>query len=226
MSPDSPTVARDKTMQYSGRVSGGDISWTFNNAVDDTSDAVNTGLMSLLQNYTSSMVFVQGESGSSTSAQTLLIASNNSQTVASGTAISPMVFTWGGTATDVNVSGLPNAGISFVKNTSNKTVTISGTPTANLDFTITTIGTSGSSVSGTGSITVTTTGTNPQGNEVHNFTASGLNSSFYTFTSANMNSTDGSASYDGISFTKRLKIESSTEIFILYQCNLIFNIGF
>lgn len=212
MSPDSPTVARDKTMQYSGRVSGGDISWTFNNAVDDTSDAVNTGLMSLLQNYTSSMVFVQGESGSSTSAQTLLIASNNSQTVASGTAISPMVFTWGGTATDVNVSGLPNAGISFVKNTSNKTVTISGTPTANLDFTITTIGTSGSSVSGTGSITVTTTGTNPQGNEVHNFTASGLNSSFYTFASANMNSTDGSASYDGISFTKRLKIESSTEI--------------
>ncbi len=212
MTPDSPTVARDKTMQYAGRVSGGDISWTFNNAVDDTSDAVNTGLMSLLQNYTSSMVFVQGESAPSNSGQTLVIALNNSQTVASGTAITPMVFTWGGTATDVNVSGLPNAGISFMKNTSNKTVTISGTPTANVDFTVTTIGTSGNSVSGTGNITVTTTGTNPQGNEIHNFTTSGLSSSFYSFTSANMNSTDGSASYDGLTLTKRLKIESSTTI--------------
>lgn len=212
MTPDSPTVARDKTMQYSGRISGGDISWTFNNATDDTSDAVNTGLMSLLQNYTSSLVFVQGDSGSSTSGQTLLIASNNSQTVASGTAISSMVFTWGGTATDVSVSGLPSAGISFVKNTTNKTVTISGTPTANVNFTITTTGTSGTSVSGTGSITVTTTGTNPQGNEFHNFTTSALSSSFYTFTSANMNSTDGVASYDGLSLTKRLKIESSTTI--------------
>lgn len=123
-----------------------------------------------------------------------------------------MVFTWGGTATDVSVSGLPSAGISFVKNTTNKTVTISGTPTANVNFTITTIGTSGTSVSGTGSITVTTTGTNPQGNEVHNFTTSALSSSFYTFTSANMNSTEGSASYDGLSLTKRLKIESSTTI--------------
>lgn len=212
MTPDSPTAARDKAMQYSGRVSGGDISWTFNNATDDTSDAVNTGLMALLQNYTSQMVYVQGESSSSTSGQTLLIASNNSQTVASGTAISPMIFTWGGTATDVSVSNLPSSGISFVKNTTNKTVTISGTPTSNVSFTITTIGTSGTSVSGTGNITVTTTGTNPQGNEVHNFTTSGLSSSFYSFTSANMNSTDGSASYDGITLTKRLKIESSTNI--------------
>ncbi|GAA4166749.1 hypothetical protein GCM10022217_41050 [Chryseobacterium ginsenosidimutans] len=210
--PDSPTAAKDKATQYSGRVSGGDINWTFNNAVDDTSDTVNTGLMAVLQNYISSLVSVQGETAVAASTQTLLIASNNDQTVASGNAISPMVFTWGGTATDATVTGLPASGISFVKNTTAKTITVSGTPTADLDFTVTTVGSTGTPVSGMGSISVTATGTNPQGNEIHNFTTSNLTSSFYTFTSANINSTDGSATYDGLTLTKRLKIESATGI--------------
>ncbi|WP_336688766.1 MULTISPECIES: pectate lyase family protein [unclassified Chryseobacterium] len=210
--PEAPAVAKDKVTQYSGRVSGGDINWTFNNAVDDTSDTVNTGLMALLQNYTSSLVSVQGETAAPVSSQTLTIASNNDQTVASGSAIAPMVFTWGGTATDATVTGLPASGISFVKNTTAKTITVSGTPTADLDFTVTTVGSAGTPVSGTGSISITPTGTNPQGNEIHNFTTSNLTSSFYTFTSANMNSTDGSATYNGLTLTKRLKIESATAI--------------
>jgi pectate lyase len=210
--PDSPTAAKDKVTQYSGRVSGGDINWTFNNSVDDTSDTVNTGLMAVLQNYISSLVSVQGETAVAASTQTLLIASNNDQTVASGNAIAPMVFTWGGTATDATVTGLPASGISFAKNTTAKTITVSGTPTADLDFTVTTVGSTGTPVSGTGSISVTATGTNPQGNEIHNFTTSNLTSSFYTFTSANINSTDGSATYDGLTLTKRLKIESATGI--------------
>ncbi|MDH6254083.1 pectate lyase [Chryseobacterium sp. H1D6B] len=209
--PDSPAAAKDKVMQYSGRVSGGDISWTFNNAVDDTSSAVNTGLLALLQNYTSSLVFVQGISSAPASSQALNIPSNNDQTVTTGNAITPMIFTWSGTATDAVITGLPASGISFVKNTAAKTITISGTPTADVDFTVTTTGTSGTAVSGTGSISVTSS-TIPQGNEIHNFTASGLSSSFYTFTSGNLNSTDGTASYDGISLTKRLKIESATAI--------------
>jgi hypothetical protein len=93
-----------------------------------------------------------------------------------------MVFTWGGTATDATVTGLPASGISFVKNTTAKTITVSGTPTADLDFTVTTVGSAGTPVSGTGSISITPTGTNPQGNEIHNFTTSNLTSSFYTFT--------------------------------------------
>ncbi|WP_326983864.1 T9SS type A sorting domain-containing protein [Chryseobacterium sp. MYb264] len=210
--PDSPTAAKDKVTQYSGRVSGGDISWNFSNANDDTSDAVNTGLMAVLQGYTSSLVSVQGETSAPVSSQTLTIASNNEQNVSSGSSISPMIFTWGGTATDANVTGLPASGISFVKNSTNKTITVSGIPTADIDFTITTTGSSGNPVSATGSISVTPTGSNPQGNEVHNFTTSNLSSSFYSFTSANMNSTDGSASYDGLTLTKRLKIESSTAI--------------
>ena len=53
---------------------------------------------------------------------------------------------------------------------------------------------------------------NNPGDQIHNFTASVLNSTFYTFASANMNSTPGSATYDGLTLTERLKIESATII--------------
>ncbi|MNX80583.1 hypothetical protein D3C86_1122480 [compost metagenome] len=140
--------------------------------------------------------------------QTLTSTSNNNQTVASGTAISSIVFTWGGTATDATVTGLPASGISFVKNTTAKTITITGTPTATLSYSIATTGT-GTPATGSGTITVTT-GT-PSGDQNHNFTTSGKTSSFYTIT-GNMNSTPGSVTYAGLTLTARLKIESSTSI--------------
>lgn len=205
---DEPEVARDKTMQYAGRVSGGDISWTFNNAVDDTSYDLNQGLFNMLASYTTSLVYVQGIDGSGGSTQTLDIPSNNEQTVLEGNPISDMVFTWGGTATDVTVTGLPANGISYEKNMTAKTVTISGTPTENVSFTVTTSGPSGTPVSGSGNIYIGTS----EGVEIHNFTVSGLSSSFYTFTSANMNSTPGYTTYDGLILTARLKIETATLI--------------
>ena len=209
---DEPTVGRDKTMQYSGRVSGGDITFAFNNPVDDPSYGVNSALMSLLTSYTSELVFVQGETAPSVSPQTLIIPSNNDQIVGTNTAISTMVFTWGGTATDATVTGLPVSGISFVKNTTAKTITVSGTPTADVSFSVTTSGTSGDPVSGSGSITISDEPAEPAGDQIHNFTESRLVSNFYTFTSANMNSTNGSATYDGLTLTARLKIESATTI--------------
>lgn len=209
---DEPTVGRDKTMQYSGRVSGGDISFTFNNPVDDPSYAVNSALMSLLTSYTSELVFVQGETAPSVSPQTLVIPSNNDQIVGTNMPMGTMVFTWGGTATDATVTGLPASGITFVKNTTAKTITVSGTPTADVSFSVTTIGTSGDPVSGSGSITISDEPGEPAGDQIHNFTESRLVSNFYTFTSANMNSTNGSASYDGLTLTARLKIESATSI--------------
>ncbi len=207
---DNPTTARDKAIQHSGRVSGGDINFSFNNSVDDTSYAVNTGLMTLLTSYNSQLVSVQGISSTGGSTQTLTIPSNNEQVVVAGNAISPILFTWGGTATDATITNLPVSGLSFIKDMTNKTVTISGTPTEDVSFTITTVGTSGTPISGTGSITITNASN--LGNEIHNFTISTLNSSFYTFTSANMNSTAGSTTYDGLTLTARLKIESSTNI--------------
>lgn len=208
---DSPTVARDKVIQHSGRVSGGDINFTFNNAVDDVSSDVNTALMTLLTSYTTSLVSVQGVAPVVVSAQTLNIPNNNDQIVQSGDAIVPMVYTWGGAATDVTVTDLPSFGIDFVKDLTNKTITISGIPTDDVSFTITTTGSSGNSVSGTGSISIND-GSTPFGDEIHNFTTSVLNSSFYGFASANMNSNPGNTTYDGLTLTARLKIESATVI--------------
>lgn len=299
---DTPAAAKTKTTQYAGRVSGGDLKWTFNNATDDTSSLVITALKTTLTNYTGTLVAVQGEgnppagtqtltltsasnnnqtvvsgtaissivftwggdatdaavtglpasgltfvknttaktitisgtptatvsysiatSGTSGSpatgsgtvtvtpagTQTLTSSGNNSQTVSSGTAIASIVFTWGGNATDASVTGLPASGLSFVKNTTAKTITITGTPTANVSYTVTTSGTAGTSVSASGTITVTTG--SGGGSELHNFTTSGKTSTFYSIT-GNMNSTPGSVTYNGLTLTERLKIESSTSI--------------
>ncbi|OXB24204.1 pectate lyase [Flavobacterium tructae] len=295
---EQPATAKTKATQYAGRVSGGDLKWTFNNSIDDTSSTVITALKSTLTNYTGTLVAVQGEGNPPTSSQTLTSTSNNNQTVTSGTAIGTIVFTWGGDATDATVTGLPTSGISFVKNATAKTITITGTPTANISYSIATTGT-GTPATGTGTITVTTAGTQtltstnnnsqtvasgnaiativftwggnatdatvtglpasgisfvkntsaktititgtptatvsysiattgtgtpatgsgtitvttgtPAGDEIHNFTTSGKTSSFYTIT-GNMNSTNGSITYAGLTLTARLKIESSTTI--------------
>jgi len=299
---DTPAAAKTKTTQYAGRVSGGDLKWTFNNATDDTSSLVITALKTALTNYTGTLVAVQGEGNPPAGTQTLTLtsASNNNQTVASGTAISSIVFTWGGDATDATVTGLPASGLSFVKNSTAKTITITGTPTATVSYSIATSGTSGSPATGSGTVTVTAAGTQtltssgndsqtvssgtaiasiiftwggnatdasvtglpvsglsfvknttaktititgtPTANvsysvttsgtagtpvtasgtitvttgstgrsELHNFTTSGKTSTFYSIT-GNMNSTPGSVSYNGLTLTERLKIESSTSI--------------
>lgn len=206
-----PEAARDQVIAYSGRVSGGDLKYTFNNAVDDASFAVNQALKSLLINYQTQLVYVQGETPVVVSTQTLVIPANNDQTVATGVAIANMVYTWGGTATDATVIGLPANGISFVKNAAAKTITVSGTPTASTGFTVTTSGTSGTPVEGTGNITIDNTPPSA-GSLIHNFTESGLTSDFYTFTAANINSTNGNVTYDGLPLTRRLKIETATKI--------------
>lgn len=295
---DQPAAAKTKVTQYAGRVSGGDLKWVFDNSVDDTSSLVITALKTTLTNYTGALVAVQGEGNPPASAQTLTSTTNNNQTVTSGTAISSIVFTWGGdatdaavtglpasgisfvknataktitisgtptatvsysittsgtgtpatgsgtitvntagtqtltstnnnsqtvnsgtainaivftwggTATDAAVTGLPASGISFVKNTTAKTITISGTPTATLSYSITTVGT-GNTVTNSGTITVTTS--TPSADEIHNFTASGKTSSFYTIT-GNLSTTKGTVTYNNLTLTQCLKIESPTNI--------------
>jgi pectate lyase len=64
---------------------------------------------------------------------------NTTQTVNSGTAMVPMVFTWGGAATDVTNTALP-AGVTSTKNSAEKKLTISGTPTKDGTFSVTTVG--------------------------------------------------------------------------------------
>ncbi len=88
-----------------------------------------------------------------TSAPTLTDPGNKIQSVIDGSAISTIVFTWGGGATDVSISGLP-AGLTSTKNAGAKTLTITGTPTADGTYTVTTIGGTGAPVSVLGTITV------------------------------------------------------------------------
>ena len=210
--PETPEVAKDKVMTYAGRIQGGDLKWTFNNAVDDISYAVNTGLKTALTGYTTKLVAIQGESGSAGS-QTLTLTStaNADQTVSSGNAISTIVYQWGGDATDVTVTGIPASGISFVKDSGTKTVTITGIPTATVQYTLTTVGSVGTPTTASGTITLSGSGGVDTGNQIHNFTLSEKVSTFYTIT-GNMNSTNGSVTYDGLTLTRRLKIESSTSI--------------
>jgi pectate lyase len=59
--PDSPEDAVTKVTKYAGRVSGGDLKWTFDNSVDDASYAVNTALKAALTGYKTSLVSVQGD---------------------------------------------------------------------------------------------------------------------------------------------------------------------
>ena len=151
---DEPTIARDKAIQYAGRVEGGDLKFTFNNIVDDPAYLVNTTIKTALTNYTSNLVSVQGETPVVVSSQTLTTITDNDQTVVSGSAIEPMIYTWGGSATDVTVSGLPASGITFVKNATAKTITISGIPTANVVFIVTTSGSAGTAVSLSGNISI------------------------------------------------------------------------
>src|SRR5690606_37649859 len=76
-------------------------------------------------------------------------------------------------------------------------------------FTVTTSGSTGTPVSGTGIVTLGEAST--ESTFIHNFTTGGKISSFYSI-SGNMNSTDGSNTYDGNTLTKRLKIETATTI--------------
>jgi len=68
-----------------------------------------------------------------------LTSGTQDQTVCAGTAITSTVYTFGGSATNASVSGLP-AGLASAVNAGAKTVTISGTPTASGTYTITTSG--------------------------------------------------------------------------------------
>jgi len=301
---DSPADAKTKVMQYAGRVSGGDLKWTFNNSVDDKSYIVIAGLKKALTDYVSTMVAVQGEVATPGNQTLVATTNNNNQTVSTGAAIANIVFTWGGDATDVSATSLPN-GITATKNSSAKTLTLSGIPTETLEYTITTSGSIGSSASDSGLITVLppssqvltstsnnntqtitfgaaiapivltwsgdatdadvtglasglgavkngmtktitisgtptatgsatftaiTTGTTGTpvavsgtitvnavvtGDQIHNFTTSGKTSSFYSIT-GNINSTAGTATYDGLNLTARLKIESLPTTSITY----------
>lgn len=103
---------------------------------------------------TGSAVSVSGTITTIAPAPTLTDPANKTQTVNTTSAIESILFTWGGGASDVSIDDLP-AGLSVVRNTTNKTLTISGTPTISGTYTVTTVGGTGDPVVISGTITVT-----------------------------------------------------------------------
>lgn len=86
------------------------------------------------------------------SASISFTSGSSPQTICPGGSITNMVYTYSGEATNALVTNLP-AGLSSSVNTTNKTVTISGTPTASGTFTVTTTGhTCGNAASITGTV--------------------------------------------------------------------------
>lgn len=66
---ETPENAKNTVQTYAGRINGGDFKWTFSTS-DDTSYAVDSKLRNALNNYTSSLVSVQGLNSSTSGGDT------------------------------------------------------------------------------------------------------------------------------------------------------------
>jgi pectate lyase len=159
-----------------GRLSKGDFTWQFNNAVDDTSYALNTALMAKIKAYTSQLVAVGG---------------NSNPTVPTPTPTASATPTPTPTPTP--------------------TATPTPTPTATPTPTPTPTATPTATPTPTPSVTPTPTPTPTAGVQVHNFTTDDTSSSFFTI-KGNLSTTKGTVTYNGLTLTQCLKVESSTSI--------------
>lgn len=144
---------------------------------------------------------------------TISVSGSASQTVQEGNAISNIIYTAGGTATQISVSNLP-AGLS--SSISGLSLTISGTPTASGTYTITaTDGTT--SVYANGTITVQEAGSEPVTSDFWNFSDDAFNALGTLSSSTTINGltltataektmtiTESAATLDGNNFTHAL----------------------
>ncbi|MFV0469511.1 MAG: T9SS type A sorting domain-containing protein [Dysgonomonas sp.] len=212
--PDSPTDAKGNVMTYAGRVSGGDFKWTFNNAVDDASSEVNAALKSALTNYKTSLVSIQGEGGGSSNPLVTITttAGNKDQTVTLGSAISPVEFTAGGNAISISVEDLP-AGVTSSIGSNGLVLTITGTPTAVGNYTYTVSSTDGtSSTVLEGVITVEDAGGNTSSCTKEYIQAKGINTDNAFTVAGSASSNGGTQSYEGVSLSTGLKMDSKGSI--------------
>ncbi|GGK10380.1 hypothetical protein GCM10007962_00670 [Yeosuana aromativorans] len=223
---DTPEVAKTNVMQYAGRMNGGDFNWTFDNSVDDTSYTVNAPLKAALSGYQTTLVCVQGDAGPDPDVALSASAGDGmvslSWTVNNFSASSFEVFR----DTDSDPSGRTSittisdpSTLSYVDNsvTNDNTyyywVVADGSVESNVDSATPTEGAVGS------------------GDEIQNFTESGLNSTFFSFNiEASLSTSKGTVIYNSLTLTQCLKIESTTNISFSTTAEstltLVFNDGF
>ncbi|GHV35093.1 hypothetical protein FACS1894178_3930 [Bacteroidia bacterium] len=145
-----------------------------------------------------------------------LISGNNAQTITLGSAITPVVYTAGGTATGISVSGLP-AGVS--PTIDGLTATINGTPstTGTFNYVVSTVGGDAGTTTLNGSVKVNpdSQGGDGEGNcfegWIENLFTSGDVTNCGTNQPSN-NSNAGSVTVNDVAGTKSLKMDSNGKI--------------
>ena len=211
---DAPADVPSIVTKYAGRIMGGDFKWTFDNSVDDTSYSLNRPLKDKLNAYKTSLVSVGGGSISSGEKHIHNYVSTITKkaTCAEEGEITYTCIATNGTCDKKTYTEVvPKTAHTYGewKVVKEATETEEGLKS----HSCTVCGAEETaSIPKKGSTGGTDTPEVPTGDsKVHNFTTSGANSSFFVI-SGNLASNKGTVTYNGLTLTQCLKMESSTSI--------------
>ena len=211
---DAPADVPSIVTKYAGRIMGGDFKWTFDNSVDDTSYSLNRPLKDKLNAYKTSLVSVGGGSISSGEKHIHNYVSTITKkaTCAEEGEITYTCIATNGTCDKKTYTEVvPKTAHTYGewKVVKEATETEEGLKS----HSCTVCGAEETaSIPKKGSTGGTETPEVPTGDaKVHNFTTSGANSSFFVI-SGNLASSKGTVTYNGLTLTQCLKMESSTSI--------------
>ena len=211
---DAPADVPSIVTKYAGRIMGGDFKWTFDNSVDDTSYSLNRPLKDKLNAYKTSLVSVGGGSVSSGEKHIHNYVSTITKkaTCAEEGEITYTCIATNGTCDKKTYTEVvPKTAHTYGewKVVKEATETEEGLKS----HSCTVCGAEETaSIPKKGSTGGTETPEVPTGDsKVHNFTTSDANSSFFVI-SGNLASNKGTVTYNGLTLTQCLKMESSTSI--------------
>uniref|UniRef100_UPI004024D924 pectate lyase family protein n=1 Tax=Lachnospira eligens TaxID=39485 RepID=UPI004024D924 len=211
---DAPADVPSIVTKYAGRIMGGDFKWTFDNSVDDTSHSLNRPLKDKLNAYKTSLVSVGGGSVSTGEKH---VHNYVSTVTKKATCAEEGEITYTCTATNgtcdkkTYTEVVPKTAHTYGewKVVKEATETEEGLKS----HSCTVCGAEETaSIPKKGSTGGTETPEVPTGDsKVHNFTTSDANSSFFVI-SGNLALNKGTVTYNGLTLTQCLKMESSTSI--------------
>ena len=211
---DAPADVPSIVTKYAGRIMGGDFKWTFDNSVDDASYSLNRPLKDKLNAYKTSLVSVGGGSVSSGEKHIHNYVSTITKkaTCAEEGEITYTCIATNGTCDKKTYTEVvPKTAHTYGewKVVKEATETEEGLKS----HSCTVCGAEETaSIPKKGSTGGTDTPEVPTGDsKVHNFTTSDANSSFFVI-SGNLASNKGTVTYNGLTLTQCLKMESSTSI--------------